>query len=51
VGLHTRLYLTSEPDNTATHACWIKLGFANLAGDYVVDGISVITDFKPAFHS
>jgi GNAT superfamily N-acetyltransferase len=41
-----RLYLTSEPDNTAAHAAWIRLGFVNVIGDHMVNGVSLITDFK-----
>lgn len=41
-----RLYLTSEPDNAPAHATWTKMGFANLAGDQIVNGVSVISDFK-----
>jgi GNAT superfamily N-acetyltransferase len=41
-----RLYLTSEPDNTAAHAAWTTLGFINVAGDQTINGVSVITDFK-----
>jgi GNAT superfamily N-acetyltransferase len=41
-----RLYLTSEPDNQAAHTSWIALGFANVAGDHEIDGVSVVTDFK-----
>lgn len=41
-----RLYLTSEPDNTAAHATWTALGFTNVPGDHDINGISLITDFK-----
>lgn len=41
-----RLYLTSEPDNRAAHRTWTTLGFTNIPGDHVVDGVSVITDYK-----
>ncbi|MFX0573086.1 GNAT family N-acetyltransferase [Nocardia nepalensis] len=41
-----RVYLTSDPGNRAAHEAWIALGFRNVSGDGVVDGISVITDFK-----
>ncbi|MGN2642448.1 GNAT family N-acetyltransferase [Nocardia takedensis] len=41
-----RLYLTSEPDNTAAHTAWTTLGFTNIPGDRTIDGISVITDYK-----
>ena len=41
-----RLYLTSEPDNTAAHATWRSLGFVNVPGDRVVDGVFVTADFK-----
>jgi GNAT superfamily N-acetyltransferase len=41
-----RLYLTSEPDNTAAHATWLALGFANVRGDRDVGGVSVISDYK-----
>lgn len=42
----TRLYLTSEPDNTAAHAAWRTLGFVNVAGDRDIDGVSVTSNFK-----
>jgi GNAT superfamily N-acetyltransferase len=42
----TRLYLTSEPENTPAHRTWTRLGFANIAGDHTINGISVITDYK-----
>lgn len=41
-----RLYLTSEPGNSAAHKTWETLGFANVHGDRIFDGVSVITDFK-----
>ena len=41
-----RLYLTSEPENTGAQATWTALGFANAPGDHVVDGVSVISDYK-----
>lgn len=41
-----RLYLTSEPDNTAAHTTWTKLGFINVPGTYTTDGIHVTADFK-----
>ncbi|WP_328398082.1 GNAT family N-acetyltransferase [Nocardia sp. NBC_00416] len=41
-----RLYLTSEPENSAAHATWTELGFRNVEGDYTVHGVSVVTDFK-----
>ncbi|GLY96540.1 GNAT family N-acetyltransferase [Actinoplanes sp. NBRC 103695] len=41
-----RMYLTSEPDNAAAHAAWLKHGFTNAAGDRIVDGVSVISHFK-----
>lgn len=41
-----RLYLTSEPDNDAANASWTALGFVNVPGDYEINGISIITDFK-----
>jgi GNAT superfamily N-acetyltransferase len=41
-----RLYLTSEPDNTAAHRTWGTLGFTNIRGDKVIDGVNVITDYK-----
>jgi GNAT superfamily N-acetyltransferase len=38
----TRLYLTSEPENTPAHASWTSLGFANVAGDlYYSSGFTV----------
>lgn len=42
----SRLYLTSEPDNSTAHHTWLKLGFTNLAGDYSVEGVSVTRSFK-----
>lgn len=42
----SRLYLTSEPDNTAAGATWQRLGFRNVPGDREVAGVSVISDFK-----
>lgn len=41
-----RLYLTSEPDNTAAHSTWTRLGFTNISGDHAVNGIEVISDYK-----
>lgn len=41
-----RVYLTSEPENTAAHAAWMSLGFVNLPGDHMVGGVSVIADLK-----
>lgn len=41
-----RLYLTSEPENTAAHSAWNRMGFTNVPGDHVVNGISVIADYK-----
>lgn len=41
-----RIYLTSEPDNIAARAAWESLGFQNVAGDYVTNGVSVTKDFK-----
>lgn len=41
-----RIYLTSEPDNTAGHAAWTSMGFANVPGYYTVDGVQVTAGFK-----
>ncbi|MFG1793981.1 GNAT family N-acetyltransferase [Nocardia sp. NPDC049149] len=41
-----RVYLTSEPSNHVAHKTWTTLGFTNVPGDDIVDGVSVITDFK-----
>jgi GNAT superfamily N-acetyltransferase len=41
-----RLYLTSEPDNAAAHATWIRRGFTNVPGDQIINGVSVISDYK-----
>ena len=41
-----RLYLTSEPENTAAQAAWRTLGFINVPGDVEVNGVSVISNFK-----
>jgi GNAT superfamily N-acetyltransferase len=42
----SRIYLTSEPDNSAAHAAWTSMGFRNIPGDYAASGVSVITAFK-----
>ena len=42
----TRLYPTSEPDNTAAHTLWTSIGFRNLPGDLMIGGVSVIRAFK-----
>lgn len=41
-----RIYLTSEPENTAAHHAWTSMGFANAPGDQVVGEVHVIADFK-----
>lgn len=41
-----RLYLTSEPENTAAHAAWPAMGFINQPSDYKVNDIWVTADFK-----
>jgi ribosomal protein S18 acetylase RimI-like enzyme len=41
-----RLYLTSEPDNTAAEATWRRLGFINLPGDTTIGDVQVISDYK-----
>ena len=41
-----RMYLTSEPENSAAHATWLSLGFTNIPGDHTDNGISVISDYK-----
>ncbi|MBF6150224.1 GNAT family N-acetyltransferase [Nocardia nova] len=41
-----RIYLTSEPENQAAHATWMKLGYVNAPGDHEINGVSVITDYK-----
>jgi GNAT superfamily N-acetyltransferase len=41
-----RLYLTSEPENSAAHATWRSLGFDNITGDMTVNGVSVISNYK-----
>lgn len=41
-----RLYLTSEPDNHAAHAAWLAMGFRNVPGEDLVDGVWVTRDFK-----
>jgi GNAT superfamily N-acetyltransferase len=41
-----RVYLTSEPENSAAHQTWMALGFDNIAGDLVVEGVSVTKDYK-----
>jgi GNAT superfamily N-acetyltransferase len=42
----SRMYLTSEPDNTAAHTTWTQRGFTNIPGDHTVNGINVISDYK-----
>jgi GNAT superfamily N-acetyltransferase len=41
-----RIYLTSEPENAAAHDTWLHLGFGNLPGDLLIDGVSLVSDFK-----
>lgn len=41
-----RIYLTSEPENTIAYAAWTSMGFSNAAGDYSVNGVAIIKDFK-----
>lgn len=41
-----RIYLTSEPGNHAAARTWHALGFRNLPGEHLVDGVHVIADFK-----
>ncbi|MFI7121966.1 GNAT family N-acetyltransferase [Amycolatopsis sp. NPDC049868] len=41
-----RLYLTSEPDNTAAHATWTRRGFTNIRGDHTINGVSLISNYK-----
>jgi GNAT superfamily N-acetyltransferase len=41
-----RLYLTSEPENSAAHATWLALGFSNLPGDVTVNGVTVVMNYK-----
>jgi ribosomal protein S18 acetylase RimI-like enzyme len=41
-----RLYLTSEPDNTAADQVWRGMGFVNVPGDLVENGVQVVRDFK-----
>jgi GNAT superfamily N-acetyltransferase len=41
-----RLYLTSEPDNTPAQRAWLSMGFFNVPGDQVINGVSVITNYK-----
>ncbi|ASU79142.1 N-acetyltransferase [Actinopolyspora erythraea] len=43
-----RLYLTSEPDNTAAHDTWTHMGFVNIPGDHTVNGVEIISDYKGA---
>ncbi|MFE6862112.1 GNAT family N-acetyltransferase [Nocardia sp. NPDC057668] len=41
-----RLFLTSDPGNITAHATWTTLGFTNVPGDHVMNGISVVADYK-----
>lgn len=42
----SRIWLTSEVENTSAQRFWSALGFHNKEGEKVMDGISVITNFK-----
>ncbi len=42
----SRVYLTSEPENTDAQATWLSLGFHNVPGEMEVNGVSVRRDFK-----
>jgi GNAT superfamily N-acetyltransferase len=42
----TLIYLTSEPDNTAAHETWTRLGFQNRPGTRKVGAIEIIENFK-----
>jgi ribosomal protein S18 acetylase RimI-like enzyme len=42
----TRIYLTSEPDNTAAHETWTRLGFKNRPGTRKDGAIEIIENFK-----
>lgn len=41
-----RLYLTSEPENAASHATWLSLGFTNIPGDRTDNGVFVTSNYK-----
>jgi ribosomal protein S18 acetylase RimI-like enzyme len=41
-----RIYLTSEPQNSAAAATWQRLGFRNIAGDKELNGVQVISGYK-----
>jgi len=41
-----RIYLTSEPENIAGQRTWETLGFHNVVGDAMIDGVSVIKNYK-----
>ncbi|MGH3902465.1 MAG: hypothetical protein ACRDTA_30255 [Pseudonocardiaceae bacterium] len=41
-----RIYLTSEPENKATQAAWEKQGYVNRHGDFLIDGVWIVRDFK-----
>ncbi|WP_335986650.1 GNAT family N-acetyltransferase [Glycomyces sp. MUSA5-2] len=42
----TRMYLTSEPENSVAHQTWLGLGFVNVPGDYTEHGVHVTADYK-----
>jgi ribosomal protein S18 acetylase RimI-like enzyme len=42
----TRIWLTSEVENTAAQALWSSMGYCNKEGDKIADGVSLVTDFK-----
>ncbi|MFG3342403.1 GNAT family N-acetyltransferase [Glycomyces sp. NPDC048151] len=44
----TLIYLTSEPDNTAAHETWTRLGFQNRPGTRKDGAIEIIENFKGA---
>jgi GNAT superfamily N-acetyltransferase len=41
-----RIYLTSEPENRPARVTWEQEGYVNRRGDFLVDGIWVVRDFK-----
>lgn len=41
-----RVWLTSEPNNSAALRLWMQLGYSNPTADYEVDGVWITADLK-----
>ena len=42
----SRVWLTSEPENTAARALWARYGYENLPADYEESGVWITCDLK-----